>query len=100
MYFRTLKLRFEHFFVNCKVKMTSFKQFILCSNLYSKLEKSCFKEAIFILQLAKKKLKKQFFGAKIHIFENHCSHRLQFFCKLIPNLLGHPVYLFIGFHQV
>jgi len=34
------------------------------------LEKSCFKEAIFILQLAKKMLKKQFFGAKIHVFEN------------------------------
>ena len=48
----------------------------------------------------KKMLKKQFFGAKIHIFENHCSHRLRFFCKLIPNLLGHPVYLSIGFHQV
>ena len=53
--------------------MASLKQFILCSNLFCKLEKSCFKEgkeAIFILQLAKKMLKKQFFGAKIHVFEN------------------------------
>ena len=33
--------------------MASMKQFILCSNLFSKLDRSCFKEAIFILELAK-----------------------------------------------
>ena len=36
-------------------------------------------------------LRKQFLGAKIHIFEKRCSIRLQIFYELIPNLLGHPV---------
>ena len=85
MYFRSSKLRFEHFFVNCKVKVASFKQFILCSNLFSKLEKSCIKEAIFILQLAIKMLKKQFLGAKIQIFEIRCWLRSHiFFWVRIP----------------
>ena len=38
-----------------------------------------------------KKVKKQFFDAKIHIFEKRCSLRLQLVYELIPNLLGHPV---------
>ena len=71
---------FEHFFVNCKIEMTSLKQFILCSNLFSKLEKSCFKEAIFIWELAKKCSK-----------SNFLERKYIFFHKLIPNLLGHPV---------
>ena len=39
----------------------------------------------------KKRLKKQFLGAKIQIFEKRCSFRSQIFYELIPNLLGHPV---------
>ena len=65
MYFCAKKLLFEHFFANCKMKMASLKQFILCSNLFSKLEKSHFHLAV-----SKEMLKKQFLGAKIHIFEN------------------------------
>jgi len=53
------------------MKMASLKEFIVCSNLVSKLDKSCYKEAIYILELAKKMLKKQFLGAKIHFFQKH-----------------------------
>jgi len=80
MYFCSQKLRFEHYFVYCKMTMASLKQFIICSNLFSKLEKNCFKEAIFILLAVRKKiLQKQFFGAKIHIFEKRSSFRSQIF---------------------
>ena len=48
MYFCAEKLLSEHFFTNSKMIMASMKQFFLFSNLFSKLEKSCFKEAIFI----------------------------------------------------
>ena len=52
------------------MKMASFKQ--LFSNLLNKLlhKINCFIEAIFIWQLTKKMLKKQFLGAKIHFFVN------------------------------
>ena len=52
------------------MKMASLNQFIVCSNLVSKLDKSCYKEAIYILELGSKKmLKKQFLGTKIHFFQ-------------------------------
>ena len=44
--------------------MASMKQFILCSNLFSKLEKTCLKEAILILQLTKKWAKNNFKAQK------------------------------------
>ena len=52
------------------MKMASMKQFILCSNLFSKLEKSCFKEAIFILQLAHKCSKNNFKAQKYIFLKN------------------------------
>ena len=49
-----------YFFANCKMKMASLKQFF--SNLLNKLlhKINCFKEAIFILELAKKCSKSNF----------------------------------------
>ena len=54
MYFCSKKLRFEHFFINCKMKMSFMKQVFF--NLLNELKhnKICFKNTIFILQLAKK----------------------------------------------
>ena len=53
MYFCAKKLLFEHFFVNCKMKMAFLKQFFLCSNLFSKLEKNCLKVGNSLLQWTK-----------------------------------------------
>ena len=47
------KVAFESFFANCKNEMLSFAQSSLCSNLFSKLKKSCTKESIYILQFSK-----------------------------------------------
>ena len=82
MYFCAKKLLFEHFFVSYKMKMTSLKQFILCSNLFSKLDKSCFKEAIFILQLAKKNAQKAIFRRKNTFFCKRSSLRSQKFLSV------------------
>ena len=100
------------------------KQFILCSNLFSKLEKSCFKEAIFILQLAQKCSKNNFKAQKYIFLKKRnvtytsfmtfgwkkfaiLANLLQPFLKrktllasfanilFIPNLLGHPVDLVV-----
>ena len=51
------------------MKMASLEQFILCSNLLNKLEKSCLKEDLFILQLAKKCSKSNFLPQKYIFFE-------------------------------
>lgn len=71
MYFCSQKLRFEHYFVYCKMTMASLKQFIICSNLFSKLEKNCFKEAFsFCLQLEKKCSKSNFLEQKYIFLKN------------------------------
>ena len=66
----------------------------LFSNLLNKLlhKINCFKEAIFILELAKKNAQKAIFSLKYtdFVLKRH-SHLSQFFYKLIPNLLGHPL---------
>ena len=52
--FLLYKVVVEPYFVNCNKEMPSFQQFFLCSILFSKLEKSCAKEGILILQCTKK----------------------------------------------
>ena len=46
------------------MKMAFLKPFILGRHLFSKLEKSCYKEAIFILELAQKGSKNNFQAQK------------------------------------
>ena len=69
-YFCSKKLRFEHYFATAKYKIASFTQFILCSNISSKLKKSCAKEAILILQFVKKCSKRNFLEQKYIFFIN------------------------------
>ena len=57
------KIAFLAFFVNCKDENGFQKQFVLCSNLFSKLEKSCFKKP-FPFCSPQKKAEKQFFGVE------------------------------------
>ena len=53
MYFFSRKLRKSHFLFTAQKKISIFVQFSLCSNLFSKLKKSCTKESIYILQFSK-----------------------------------------------
>ena len=67
--------------------MCTLKHFSLCGNLFSKLEKNCFKVHIFILQITKKLLDAQFFCATVHIFEKTLLASLANFF----GFLGYPV---------
>ena len=66
---------FRIFFANSKMKMASLKQ--LFSNLLNKLlhKINCFKEAIFILELAKKCSKSNFLAQKYTFLKIRCLLR-------------------------
>ena len=54
--FCSIKLLFQPYFLSCKIENSFLKQLfsiILCSNLFSKMEKSCFKKPFSILQFRK-----------------------------------------------
>ena len=81
MYFRTLKLRFEQFLVNFKMKIPSLKQ--LFSNLLNKLlyKQNCFKEGISFWKLTKKCSKRNF-NVQQYIYSKTYFNSLENFSEL------------------
>ena len=87
MYFCSKKLCFEHFLMNCKIKIASLAQFFF--NLQDKLlhKINCVKEAIFILQL-KNNVQNATFWSKNTFFYKPDSLCSQTFLSLKTLFLG------------
>ena len=68
------KLLFQPYFLSCKIENGFLKQLFsifLCSNLFSKMEKSCFKKPISFLQVKKKGWKSNFLERNTILFVNN-----------------------------
>ena len=70
--FCSIKLLFQPYFLNCKIQNDFLKQLFsifLCSELFSKMEKSCFKKPFSFLQFRKKAQKVIFWSEKHFLYE-------------------------------